>query len=166
MRSSRSPSSINGGGFARPASWPHKLTAGRATRCPTSVATCIAGKDRSCRTMIESVVSNEERPPRIARSDLSNLVWLDDLDTRRCNPNTTSCVKVHPKHTSRCFCQVRPYPRLLHLINQTQALSTPDNLVGGAETRTIPATEYGLTTRKRGKICLNLMESDDVSQHH
>ena len=91
--------------------------------------------------MTESAYSiNERATKHCARMTLSNLVWLEYLDTRQDKSNTTSCVNVEPNRNQRCFpwlnrITLSQMPEGSNLMsNQTQAMSTPDNLVGGAVT--------------------------------
>ncbi len=91
---------------------------------------------------------------------LSNLVRLDDLDTRRFKSNTTSCVHVEAKHYQSVFLP-SSYRNSNSLQNQIHALSEPpDNVVGGAFNADHTGAEYGPDHPEKGQTLGEIYEQN------
>jgi len=100
---------------------------------------------------LERVVSGQTKGRGALRLGPSNLVWLDDLDTRRFKSNTSSCVHVEAKHYQSVFLP-SSYRNSNSLQQQIHALSEPpDNVVGGAFNAGHTGTEYGPDHPEKGQ---------------
>jgi len=79
------------------------------------------------------------------------LISIETLGVRPPFTNADSYSRLNP---DRYALSVADIQESVTLLNQTQALSTPDNLVGGAAMRTIPTASSGLNLPTKGEAML------------